>query len=144
MSSELIQNFDYTVLICTTFVHNETYDNFGDSDKDLFILTPQQNQTDDWLNIISYVYERTDTLIILGDCASSRDVTQRSNEIVNLAFSASHKEISVWVLTQQMTSIAKSFGENTAALVLFYTPSAKDMKIIFNNYAGELMKDEQN
>ena len=43
-----------------------------------------------------------------------------------------------------MTSIAKSFGENTAALVLFYTPSAKDMKIIFNNYAGELMKEEQN
>ena len=43
-----------------------------------------------------------------------------------------------------MTSIAKSFGENTSALVLFYTPSAKDMKIIFNNYAGELMKDEQN
>ena len=130
MSSELIQNFDYTVLICTTFVHNETYDNFGDSDKDLFILTPQQNQIDDWLKIISYVYEGTDTLIILGDCAASRDVKQRTNEIVNLAFSASHKEISVWVLTQRMTSIAKPFRENTATLFLFYTTFSKDMKII--------------
>ena len=130
MSSELIQNFDYTVLICTTFVHNETYDNFGDSDKDLFILTPQQNQIDDWLKIISYVYEGTDTLIILGDCAASRDVKQRTNEIVNLAFSASHKEISVWVLTQRMTSIAKPFRENTATLFLFYTTISKDMKII--------------
>ena len=42
-----------------------------------------------------------------------------------------------------MRSIAKPFRENTAALVLFYTPFAEGMKIIFEYYAGELMKDEQ-
>ena len=89
------------------------------------------------------MFKRTNTLIILDDCAASRNVKQRTNELVNLAFSAGHKGISVWVFTKQMTSIAKPFTENTAVIVIFYTPSAKDMKMIFEDYAGELMKDEQ-
>jgi len=44
----------------------------------------------------------------------------------------------VWVLTQQLSSFAKPFRENTAAIVLFYTPSAKTTKSIFEEYAGEL------
>ena len=67
----------------------------------------------------------------------------KTNELVNLAFSARHKGISVWVLTQQMTSIAKAFRENIACLVLFYSPSARDMKIIFENYAGDLTNEEK-
>ena len=42
-----------------------------------------------------------------------------------------------------MTSIAKPFRENPVALVIFYTPSAKDTTIIFEDYAGELIKEEQ-
>ena len=41
-----------------------------------------------------------------------------------------------------MTSIAKAFRENIACLVLFYSPSARDMKIIFEDYAGDLTKGE--
>ena len=46
----------------------------------MFLL---QDQIDDWLKIISYMYEGTDTLIILNDSAASRDVKQRTNELVN-------------------------------------------------------------
>ena len=53
-----------------------------------------------------------------------------------------HAGISVWVLTQQLSSIAKPFRENMAAIVLFYTPSAKTTKAIFEEYAGELSHDE--
>ena len=42
-----------------------------------------------------------------------------------------------------MTSIAKAFRENIACLVLFYSPSARDMKIIFENYAGDLTNEEK-
>lgn len=82
--------------------------------------------------IISYMYKGTNTLIVLDDRAASRDAEQRTNELVNLAFNAQHNRISVWVFTQ-MTSIAKPFRKNTTALVLFYTPSGKDMKIIFED-----------
>ena len=42
-----------------------------------------------------------------------------------------------------MTSIAKPFRENIACLVLFDTPSVKDKKVIFENYAGDLTNDEK-
>ena len=77
-------------------------------------------------------------MIILDDCAASRDVKKRTNELVKLAFSARHKGLSVWVITQQLTSMSKPFRENIAALVLFHTPSQKDIKEIFDNYAGGL------
>ena len=61
---------------------------------------------------------------------------------MKLGFSARHAGISVWVLTQQLSSIAKPFRENVAAIVLFYTPSAKTTKAIFEEYAGELSHGE--
>ena len=72
---------------------------------------------------------------MLDDCAASKDVKGRTGELVKLG-------ISVWVLTQQLSSIAKPFRENVAAIVLFYTPSAKTTKAIFEEYAGELSHDE--
>ena len=107
------------------------------------MIIPEQNQINDFLKLISFAFEGTNTLIILDDCAASKDVKKKTNELVNLAFSARHRGISVWVLTQQMTSIAKAFRENIACLVLFYSPSARDMKIIFEDYAGDLTKEEK-
>ena len=66
----------------------------------------------------------------------------RTGELVKLGFSARHAGISVWVLTQQFSSIAKPFRENVAAIVLFYTSSAKTTKAIFEEYAGELSHDK--
>ena len=66
----------------------------------------------------------------------------RTSQLVNLGFSERHDGISVWVLTQQITSIAKLFRENVAAIVLFYTPSGKTTKAIFEDYAGEITHDE--
>ena len=110
---------------------------------DFFVIIPEQNQINDFFKLISFVFEGTNTLIILDDCAASKDVKIKTNELVNLAFSARHKGISVWVVTQQMTSIAKAFRENIACLVLFYSPSARDMKITFENYAGDLTNEEK-
>ena len=138
LSHEFLGAFDYIFLVCPTYIHNKTYDGFAENDGDFFVIIPEQDQINDFLKLISFAFEGTNTLIILDDCAASKDVKKKTNELVNLAFSARHKGISVWVLTQQMTSIAKAFRENIACLVLCYSPSAKDMKIIFENYAGDL------
>ena len=75
---------------------------------------------------------------MLDDCAPSKDVKGQTGELVKLGFSAHHAGISVWVLTQQLSGITKPFRENVATIVLFYTPSAKTTKAIFDEYAGEL------
>ena len=143
LSHEFLQTFDYIFLVCPTYIHNKTYDGFAENDRDFFVIIPEQDQINDFFKLISFAFEGTNTLIILDDCAASKDVKIKTNELVNLAFSARHKGISVWVVTQQMTSIAKAFRENIACLVLFYTPSEKDMKVIFENYAGDLTNEEK-
>jgi len=83
-------------------------------------------------------FQGTNTLIFLDDCAASKDAKERTGELVNLGSSARHAGLSWWVLTQQLSSIAKPFCDNVAALVLLYTPSAKITKTIFEEYAAEL------
>ena len=121
--------FDYIVLICPTFVHNKTFDGFVDNDPRIFVINCSQHEVKVFLKLASSFFEATNTLIILDDC-------------VSLGFSARHSGISVWVLAQQISSIAKPFRENVAAIVLFYTPSSKTIKAVFEDYAGELSSEE--
>ena len=135
--------FDYIVLICPTFAYNRTLYRFGERDPQLYVIICQQHHVETCLKISSFAFEGTNTLIVLDDCAASKDVKGRTAELVRLAFSARHTGISVWVLTQQLTSIAKPFRENIAAIVLFYTPSTETTKAIFEEYAGGLSRDKR-
>ena len=66
---------------------------------------------------------------------------KRSNKFINLAFSGRHEGLSVWVLTQQLTSIAKPFRENVACVVVFHNPSQVGTKMLFEDYGGNLDAD---
>jgi len=134
--------FDYIILICPTFAHNKTYHRIGENDPRMNVIVCEQHDVEKWLELVRWLFEGTNALIILDDCTASKDVKGHTGELVNLAFSARHIGISVWVLTQKMTGITASFRENAAAIVLFYTPSAKTTKAIFDDYAGELSQDE--
>lgn len=97
--------FDYIVLICPRL-----------------LSTTRQNEVDAWLFFSSVFFEGTNTLLILDDCAASKDVKGRFNHLVKLTFSARHIGISVWVLTQQFTSNSKPFRKKTLRQSFFFTP----------------------
>ena len=134
--------FDYIVLTCPTFAYSRTLYRFAERDPRLYVIICEQHQVEIFLKLASFAFEGTNTLIVLDDCAASKDVKGRTGELVKLGFSACHAGISVWVLTQQYSSIAKPFRENVSAIVLFYTPSTKTTKAIFEENAGELSHDE--
>ena len=123
--------FDYIVLICPTIAYNRTLYHFGERDPRLYVIICEQHQVEAGLKFSSFAFEGTNTLIVLDDCAASKDVKGRTGELVKLGFSVRHAGISVLVLTKQLSSIAKPFRENVAAIVLSYTPSAKTTKAIF-------------
>ena len=138
--------FDYIVLICPTYTHNKTYKDFAKGDKRFWVLSPDssdQDEIDNLLTLCSSFFSGENTLIILDDCAVSKDLKKRSNKFINLAFSGRHIGISVWVLTQQLTSIAKPFRENVACVVSFYNPSQIAMKMLFEDYGGNLDVDKR-
>lgn len=118
---------------------------FAERDPSLFVIICEQHQVEACLKVASMLFEGPidNTLIVLDDCAASKDVKGRAGELVKLGFSARHTGIGVYgVLTKQFSSIAKPFRETGAAVVLFYTPSAKTTKATFEEYAGELAKDD--
>ena len=136
--------FENIALICPTFAHNSTSFRLGINDPQMYIVICEQHEVEKWLRIVSLFFSGTRSLIILDDCASSKDLKGRSGHLVNLAFSARHLGISVWILAQKITSISSSFRENVAYAVLFYSPSSKTNKTIFDEFAGELSKESFN
>ena len=135
--------FDYIIIICPTFVNNAAYNkSFIRSDSDIIIVIPSLDSVDKYLRLIHNTYKNTNSLLIIDDCAASRDLKRRSDELVNLGFSARHDGLSVWVITQQYTSITKPFRENIGMLVLFYTPNKTDLETIIKEYSMELTIDE--
>ena len=134
--------FDYVVLTCPTFAYNRTLYRFAERDTRLYFIICERHHVEAWLKVASFCFEGANTLIVLDDCTASKDVKGRTGELVKLGFSARHAGISVWALTQQLSSNAEPFRENVAAIVLFYTPSSKTIKTIFEEFAGELSHDE--
>ena len=86
--------------------------------------------------------KNTNSLIILDDCAASKDVKNRTSELVNLAFLGRHIGLSTIVITQQLTSIAKPYRMNISKLVTFYNACRDDTKYIINNYLS-IEKDKE-
>ena len=119
--------FDYIVLICPTFAYNKTLHRFADRDQWLYVIISEQHQVEIFLKFASFAFEGTNTLILLDDCAASKDVKGRTGE---LGFLARHAGISVWVLTQQLSSITKPFRENVSAIVFLHA--------LDKNYQGNL------
>lgn len=135
--------FDYIVLICPTFKWNKAYQDWKYvREPDVLAIDCAQDNVDAVLKYVTNVFKGTNTLIVLDDCASGQDVKNRTSQLVSLAFSARHFGLSVMVVTQQLTSIAKPYRENISKLVCFYCPSKSDMKVVMDDYLGNINKEE--
>ena len=78
------------MIICPTYDKNKTYHNFANNDKRFFVISPNASNVDEineTLKDITIIFSGTNTLIILDDCAVSKDLKNRSNKFIDLAFS---------------------------------------------------------
>ena len=118
-------------MICPTYDKNKTYRNFAKGDRRFIVLMPDasnQDEINELLDCCITLFSRTNTLIVLDYCAVSQDLKKRSNKFIELAFSGRHHGISFWVLTQQLTLIAKPFRDNVACVVAFTIPAKSEQK----------------
>ena len=53
-----------------------------------------------------------------------------------------HVNISICIITQQLTSISKPIGNNITNLVSFYNPSKKDSMTLLNDLLGQISLKE--
>ena len=96
-----MNQFDFIILICPTFEYNITYKIWNYlSHPDFLAIQCDQDNVDIILNHVSDVYKGTNSIIILDDCASSKNLKNRTSEIVKLGFSARHYRLSTIIITQ--------------------------------------------
>ena len=133
LEKEYNEHFDYIFLICPTFEWNKTYEKWKyDKDEDYIAIPCDKDDVEFYLKYVVKYAVGTNSPIILDDCASSKCVKNRTSELVKLAFSARHFNLSTIVITQQLTSVAKPYRENISKLVTFYNPNRKDINEIKN------------
>ena len=136
--------FEYIILICPTYIRNKTYQGFARGDRRFFVFCPTDNEEiQDLLQACKTLFSGTNTLIILDDCAVSKELKKRSNEFIRLAFSGRHEGLSVWVLTQQLTSISKPFRDNIACIIAFHNPSQVGTKTMFEDHCNGIPTEER-
>ena len=143
LEEEYRNHFDYIFIVCPTLDDNKTYQNWKYlSDPKVYELPCDHDEVEEILQKIKNFAKNTNSLIILDDCAASKDVKNRTSALVDLAFSGRHIGLSTIVITQQLTSIAKPYRLNISKLMTFYTARKDDMKDVFNNYM-DVEKDEE-
>ena len=143
LEKEYKNHFDHIFIVCPTVKDNKTYQQWKYlADPDVYALPFSHDNVETTLREITHFAKNTNSLIILDDCASSKDVKNRSSELVKLGFSGRHIGLSTIVVTQQLTSIAKLYRINISRLVTFYNACKDDMKYIFNNYLN-IEKDKE-
>ena len=135
LEKEYNGHFDYIFLISPTIEWNKTYEKWKyDKDEDYIAIPCDQDDVEDNLKYVVNYAAGTNSQIILDDCASGKCVKNRTSELVKLAFSVRHFNLSTIVITQQLTSIAKPYRENISKLVTLYNPNKKDMNEIIEEY----------
>ena len=120
---------------------NKSYLNWKYHSDPKFICFPiSQDSVDKTLKYVVETYKEKSTAIILDDCASSQDIKNRTGQVTATAFGARHFNHSLFILTQQLTSVAKPVRENIGRLVVFYTPNIEDMKPMCDEYLEEIKR----
>ena len=133
--------FEYIILICPTYIHNKTY---ARGDRRFLVFCPKDDEEiQELLEACKIVFSGTNTLIILDDCAVTKELKKRSNEFIKLAFSGRHEGLSVWVLTQQLTSISKPFRDNIACIIAFHNPSQVGTKCMFEDHCNGIPPEDR-
>ena len=97
------------------------------NDSNIFVIQSNHDEVDEWVQYIcNLCFFDEPTLIILDDVAGTKDVKNTTSKLVNLSMSGRHVNISICIITQQLTSISKPIRNNLTKLVSFYNPSKKD------------------
>ena len=85
--------FDFIFLICPTYAYNKRYYNFAQGDKHFLVAASSADSEADINQLLgdaNNLFTNTNTLIIMDNCAMSKEMKKRSNKLIELAFSGRH------------------------------------------------------
>ena len=107
LEKEFYQYFDRIYILCPSLYRNKTYITWKYFyDQNFFPNDCKGDIFEQFLKLTREESKDSNTLIIIDDLASSREIKKQSSELTELTMGGRHEGLSVIVLTQQYTSIA--------------------------------------
>ena len=101
LEQEYKNHYDYIFIVSPTLEDNKTYQQWIYlNDPDVHELPVTHDNVETILQEITHYAQNTNSLIILDDCAASKDVKNRTSELVKLGFSGRHIGLNTIVVTQ--------------------------------------------
>lgn len=142
LEKDFFRHFERMYLICSTYEWNKTYQNWKyNQDPDFVVIQCSQDEVERYLSLVWSVAKGTNSLIILDDCAGGKMLNKHESELVRLAMTGRHSGNSTVVISQQCTSVAKAFRDQTSKFVIFLPKDDEDFDVIFKK---NLRKEDKN
>ena len=131
LESEYRNHFDFTVIICPTLAHNETYKSRGWvwTDPDVILIEPG-NQLYYLIEKISNLLTGSKTLFLIDDIIADEALDNRRQPILELAILGRHRAHSLWLLTQSYTAVLKNIRRQAKMLCVWYPKNRTDLNTI--------------
>lgn len=135
LEKEYFQHFETIYLVCPTFSSNDTYHEWKYINDPSVIVVPCSLEfVEKYLSLVWDLARGTNSLIILDDCASGRLLNKHQSILVRLAMTGRHDGISTIVISQQYTSIAKAFRDQTQKFIIFLPNVDDDIDAVFRHF----------
>ena len=132
LKNEYRHHFDFTVIICPTLEHNETYKSRGwvRTDPDIIHLEPDNNLYY-WTEGINNLLTESKTLFLINDIIADEALNKRRQSLLGLAISGRHRAHSLWLLTQSYTGVPNNIRRQAKMLYVWYPKNRTDLNVIY-------------
>ena len=116
-------HFEFIVILCPTILDNKTYlsRKWIFDYKNVFIVCYIEGKLNEWIKLFKNALKGHQTLFIIDDCSAESEINKKRDALSELAFSARHRNHSLWVLMQKYNSVSKDVREQIKWLCLFFT-----------------------
>ena len=125
------KHFDYIIDICPTIQINSTYHarDWIKNDDRVWLIEPKDNLYQ-WIEKLSQLLSGLETLFIIDDIITNRDLDKRTQPLLELSISGGHQGQYLWLLTQSYLGIPKKLRELAKAIFVWYPKATVHLKMI--------------
>ena len=141
---EYKNKFDFIVILCPTIWINQSYTEWKylNTDIDVIGLEVSPEKLDMILKYLIDVYSGSKIAIIVDDMSNSNEQHQNNTSLAYLAYSGRHHNISLFIVSQKLNSIATGIRDNTTRVIFFKTHNKRSLKILRDEFFGYLRDDD--
>ena len=131
LENEYFHHFNFIVIICPTRAHNETYKSRG------WVLTDHEVIQIEPGNSLYYLIEKISnllagykTLFLIDDIIADEALDKRRQLLLELAILGTHRNRSLWLLTQSYIAIPNSSRRQAKMIYVWYPKNRTNLKVI--------------